>query len=420
VTSWGPIVDRELEDRLERALAALPDGGPGARERALRAAVASLPEPARRGGGSRRLTALLAAALLALVAGGGALAAIGRLDVRLGSGPEPPAASAAAPGRALIPRGADGFATLAGGRLWLATRTGLGVEGLATSAAALSPHALYVAVGIGPSLVAMSPDGRRAWTHRTPGPVVAAAWAPNPILIAYVVRAGDRYQLRLIEGNGEGDVLLDRDVAPVAPSWRSDSFAIAYVGRGGRPAVHDRFAGRRTAVAACRGTGPVRALVFAPGGGAGVPAEGWLALATGRGAFVAGTATGSGGCRRLEGATAVSAVAWLSSSDLVVADGAAGHELAAIRRYRVSAAGARALGVATLPMPPRALAAAPDGRGIALLTERSGRPEVWLADPPPARASAAPVRARAVLLRVPAGRAAAERGAPVASTLGWR
>ena len=37
------------------------------------------------------------------------------------------------------------------------------------TAAALSPRALYVAAGIGDSLVAMAPDGRRAWSHPAGG-----------------------------------------------------------------------------------------------------------------------------------------------------------------------------------------------------------------------------------------------------------
>ena len=42
-------------------------------------------------------------------------------------------------------------------------------------AAALSPHALFIAAGIGRSLVAMAPDGRRAWSHPAGGKVVAIA-----------------------------------------------------------------------------------------------------------------------------------------------------------------------------------------------------------------------------------------------------
>ena len=55
------------------------------------------------------------------------------------------------------------------------------MQGQAVSAAALSPRALYVAAGIGNSLVAMAPDGRRAWSHPAGGRVVAIAWAPDGI-----------------------------------------------------------------------------------------------------------------------------------------------------------------------------------------------------------------------------------------------
>ena len=67
---------------------------------------------------------------------------------------------------------------------------GFRLQGLPVTSAALSPRALYVAAGIGDSLVAMAPNGRTAWSHPAGGTVVAIAWAPDGLRIAYVVHAG--------------------------------------------------------------------------------------------------------------------------------------------------------------------------------------------------------------------------------------
>ena len=181
----------DLDRRLREALGALPDGGAEARERAERAALETLPPPA----ATRRRPrwALAAAAAIAAIAVTGvALAATDRLEVRIGPDPAPgPAARVAAsppPGQVRVPAEARGLALVAGGRLWLGTRAGLGVQRLAATTAELSPNALFAAAGLGGALAAMAPDGRRAWSVPVPGEVAAIAWAPNPIAVAYVVR----------------------------------------------------------------------------------------------------------------------------------------------------------------------------------------------------------------------------------------
>ena len=70
------------------------------------------------------------------------------------------------------------------------------------SAAALSPRALYVAAGIGHSLVAMAPNGDRAWSRSAGGTVTAVAWAPDGIRIAYVVQKAGRRAGALIVAIG--------------------------------------------------------------------------------------------------------------------------------------------------------------------------------------------------------------------------
>jgi len=85
----------------------------------------------------------------------------------------------------------------------------------------------------------MSPDGTRAWSHPTAGPVVAIAWAPSGLRIAYVVRLPHRFALHLIEGDGDHDVVVDDSVRPARPVWRADSLAVTYTGAGGRRTVYD-------------------------------------------------------------------------------------------------------------------------------------------------------------------------------------
>jgi hypothetical protein len=107
--------------------------------------------------------------------------------------------------------------------------------------AELSPRALYAVVGVGTSLVAFAPGRRRAWTHQTAGPALAVSWSPDGLKIAYVVRANGENRLRLIEGDGDHDRLLDRHVAPLKPRWRPDSLAIHYRTARGREATFDLF-----------------------------------------------------------------------------------------------------------------------------------------------------------------------------------
>jgi hypothetical protein len=113
------------------------------------------------------------------------------------------------------------------------------VQAGARGIAAVSPHALYVAAGLGEALVALAPDGTRAWSHPTAGPVAAIAWAPSGLRIAYVVRVGARFELRLIEGDGDHDALVDGTVRPARPTWSRDSLELTYVGAGGARTRYD-------------------------------------------------------------------------------------------------------------------------------------------------------------------------------------
>ena len=249
----------ELERRLESVLAEAPEPDPGAGEEALHRALRALHPVAAPRRGLRAAALALAAAVVLLVIAAGSLAAAGALHVSIGakSKPPPPAPELS------MPKGANGVAAIVNGRLSVVTRAGR--TEVPASAAALSPRALYVAVGSGDSLVAIAPDGRRAWSHPAGGKVVAIAWAPDGFRIAYVVQAGRRFVLHVIYGNGVNDTPIDRSVRAVKPSWRADSLAFAYVGGGGRAVVYDIGHESRRVIAIHP---PVTALAFAPSGDA--------------------------------------------------------------------------------------------------------------------------------------------------------
>src|SRR5919201_4803339 len=205
----------ELEQQLRKAFARFRKPTRDASARARSAALAALGPTHRSSRGGLVLVAF--AVVCAIGAGAAALAATGNLRVTIGA---KHARVPAVPTRLSVPPGSHGLAVVAGGKLWLATRRGLRIEAMPVSAAELSPRTLYAVVGLGSSLVALAPGQRRAWVRRTGGRVVAAAWSPDGLKIAYVVARAGRHELRLIEGDGSPDRVLARRVAPVKPSWR--------------------------------------------------------------------------------------------------------------------------------------------------------------------------------------------------------
>lgn len=275
----------ELEQRLEGLLLQAPDPDPGAGEKALHRALRALQPaaPARRGVRTAVLVFAAVAVLLGIAAG--SLAAAGALHVSIGHKAKPRKEIT----QLVLPKGANGIAAIVNGRLSVVIKGGFRLEGQAATAVALSPHALFVAAGIGSSLVAMAPNGRQAWSHPTGGRVVSIAWRPDGLEIAYIVRRGRHLSLHVIYGNGKRDEKIDRSVRAVRPSWRPDSLAVAYVGAGGRAVVYDLSHQSRHVVG---GPAPITHLSFGPSGalalaraGAGI---GWLdgARATARGSEV--------------------------------------------------------------------------------------------------------------------------------------
>jgi hypothetical protein len=236
----------ELESRLEGMLADAPEPDPGAGEEALHRALRVLQPVAAPRRGMRTAVLVFAGTAVLLVIAAGSLAAAGALHVTIGAKPEQVPLTSGL----LLPKGGEGISAIVYGRLSATTTSGFGLQGLPVTAATLSPHGLYVAAGIGRSLVALAPTGRRAWSRptrercprldRVCGTVASVAWAPDGLRVAYVVRTDSRHLvLHVIWGNGTHDTVIDRNAQGVAPSWRADSLAVAYVGSGGTPIVYD-------------------------------------------------------------------------------------------------------------------------------------------------------------------------------------
>jgi len=286
----------ELERRLEGLFAEAPEPDPGAGAEALHRALRALRPVAAPHRGVRAAVLAFAGIVVLLVIAAGSLAAAGALHISIGAKPKPPPTT-----QLSLPNGASGIAAIVNGRLSVVIKGGFGLQASATDAA-LSPHALYVAAGIRHSLVAIAPSGRHAFSHPAGGRVVAIAWAPDGLRIAYIVRNGHRFVLHTIYGNGKSgtDSVIDRSVRAVTPSWRADSLALAYVGAGGHAVVYDLAHLSRDVVA--RPTGVIR-VAFAPQGKA-------LALGTLAAAVVNGKTVWTGD---------IEALGWLPDNRLEVA-----------------------------------------------------------------------------------------------------
>jgi hypothetical protein len=367
-----------LERRLRRAFARLPAPSRDISKRARAAAMATLPpEPPR----ARAWLVLVAfAAALVVGAGAAALAATGNLHVKLGeSSPRGPRAQTGLS----IPRGTNGIAVVVGGRLWLTTRHGFRIEGMPATAAELSPRALYAAVGVGSSLVALAPGRRRAWTHETGGPVVAAAWSPDGLKIAYVVDRNGRHELRLIEGDGDHDRLVDPRASAVKPSWRSDALAVAYVRAGRRAAVYHLGTATRRVFNTSRCGGPARAVAYAPG-------KKRLAVAGQSGVALVERWNRAPSCVAFDRLTTINALAWLSQRSIVTSDNplqGIGAD-SAVRRFHLGTIGLNGGGAAFSSRTLLGVASAPGGGSLAVALEPApGVLELGISPSPAVRSS---------------------------------
>jgi hypothetical protein len=262
----------ELEQQLEAMLADTPEPEAGAGEEALHRALRALQPTARPRRGLRGAVLAFATVVVLLVIAAGSLGAAGALHVSIGDQTKHVPVTT----DLLLPKGAAGISAIVYGRLSATTKTGFHLAGLPVTAATLSPHGLYVAAGIGHSLVALAPTGRQAWSQptgvscprldRACGTVASIAWAPDGLRVAYVVRTKTRHLVvHVIWGNGTHDMVIDRNAQGVTPSWRADSLAVAYVGSGGKPIVYDLGHERHQVISWAAARDTVH-LAFAPHG----------------------------------------------------------------------------------------------------------------------------------------------------------
>jgi hypothetical protein len=370
-------------------------------ERQLRGGFGRLPKPTREASARARAAALdaigpsvrsshrwllVGALALAFVVGAAAaaLAATGNLHVRIGARTH---AARPVPTRLSVPPGSHGVAVVAGGKLWLATRGGLRIEGMPVSAAELSPGARYAVVGIGRSLVALAPGSRRPWVRQTSGRVLAAAWSPDGLKIAYVVRHGRTDELRLIEGDGSPDRRLVEGVKPVKPAWRSDSLAVAYVDPSGLGAVFDLGSGEGRTFDTRRCGGPAQGVVYSWQ----APA---LAVVSDHGVAVVRRWNRPPSCARFDASASLVAAGWLPSGQVVIAVnrkvGASLQRLAGPNLNETAAAFGR--------QPLSGLAARPKESSVAVAVRRSSNvAEIGLVSSP---ARGASLRLNRPLLRI--------------------
>jgi hypothetical protein len=209
------MTENELRERLR---ATQIDGGPEVQERAWRV-VRSAYNPAavsrrRRG---RRITVPAVACMVAIAAivlatasaPREALARWIRQAIGLSSPPHarPMLAGLPSGGQLLVNSPAGPWIVHAdGSRRYLGPYT----------AAAWSPHSLYVVAWRAATLAALDPQGHPHWTLTADAHISVARWSPDGYRIAYIAGRS----LDVVAGDGNDDHQLDSFVEPVTPAWQ--------------------------------------------------------------------------------------------------------------------------------------------------------------------------------------------------------
>ena len=212
------------DERIRRVLARIDvPGEDEARERTWRVVQAAFAEREVAPRGERRLRPLVAlAAALALVAA--AVSAPGRAvldDVREAIGvdrAEPALFALPAPGRLLVNSAAGAWIVHADGskRLLSGYRE-----------ASWSSHGRFVVASRRDELAALEPDGDVRW-KLSRHDVSRPRWGGTRVDTRIAYLSGR--ELRVVAGDGTGDSVLERRVAPVSPAWRPGSrHVVAYV-----------------------------------------------------------------------------------------------------------------------------------------------------------------------------------------------
>ena len=244
-----------MKDVLERIH--VPDAD-AARERARKALLAAhatrepLPRP-RRAPILALATAVLAACVVAVVSPPGQ-AVVDRVREIVGVERAQPAL----------------FSLPGGGRLLVASDPGVWVvESNGTKRllegyreASWSPFGRFVVAARRNELAALEPDGDVRWTLARRG-VRFPRWTGTETDTRIAYLAGRA--VRVVAGDGRGDVRVASSVAPVAPAWRpGGGYVVTYVDRRNRVVTLD--VGRRRTLWRATGEGPVRALEWSTDG----------------------------------------------------------------------------------------------------------------------------------------------------------
>ena len=347
----------ELENRLGRALRSIPLTGQS-RERARQVALEALtpPPPSRRPVAVKVLVASIGAACL--ITAGVALAASGGVEFHVG---RPAASTSQLPARPAtasspLPPGSASFIVEVGGRVWSAGAHSLRPIAGRLSTIAVSPGALYELQAKAHLLRAVaSRSGRVAFTHRVRGRVTAASWSPFPIRIAFLEQTPSGYVMHDMWGTGSHDRRAPSLAAPVAPSWRWDSLAVAFVRANGRVAILSPTSGAVKTLPRVCSIRRAQAIAYSP-------SNGLLAIAGGRRVGIVDT-TGSRPLHCIRRAAGTPSLAWLGGRRLAIG---AGNRL---RNLSVAWSGVRS-SAGTVPGSITTLAPAPQGHGIAIAIDR--------------------------------------------------
>ena len=251
------------DERLHKLLVRAGDDGRASAERrtwpVIEAAFAA-ERPRSRPYRSRAILALAlaAAALLAAVAvtRPGAAVADWLRDQIVGK----PGVKHPAPALTHLPAGGRVLVVSAGG-VWVVQSDGSRRLLPGYAGATWSPHGLYLGAWRGHELFAVEPNGRVHWSLARRGPIRAVDWSPDGYRIAYL----SGRSLRVVAGDGTGDVPLRAHVAAVAPAWRPHAPHLLLFAA--RPRVVELVAGDVRAVAWRRPLStPVRSLAWSADG----------------------------------------------------------------------------------------------------------------------------------------------------------
>ena len=385
----------ELETRLERLLTEHPQPTSAAQEQAREAALAALPPLRRRSRPAAWL--ILAAAGIGVITAGVALAASpgGFRDLRdvvVPSSHHTPRVKTHVP-VVRLPRDAAGFTAQIDDRLWVDTPRGLTLRGVPLAAAATSPQALYAVGERAGRLQAVSiADRHIAWSVPLDGRLAAASWSPYPIRIAYVVQhPGGSGQLHVIWGNGVNDQAIG-PAAPLMPTWRWDSLAVAYVAPGGAVMLDTvgSSAPKLINKASACGSYRVTGVAFAPDSPT-------LAETTDGPRVILADTRHPGNVTCIHTAAPAAQLRWLSPSNLLYSHPGSDQ----LTRIALNHRHVTARGTVLAPGPILSLATAPDGATITVAVRDGSRVRFVIASPPRLGATGT-LQSRALLSLAPA------------------